>query len=321
MEPRRAQLRFASGTPRMVLLALATGLLILVAVISPRAQQAEATGFLADDYYMCFEFFGPSPALSIGIDTKIDDLQGWIVREATLLCAPALVDGRGDLAQPHIRCHRPEIFSGGPGTPTLVPPQAIDVQTQFRVEFQLTVAVEGGVAHLCVPASIGAASFPALPKYHCYAVFSSNGDIGIDVSVATAYGTRTVTIERPRNFCASAILSGSNVPGGQKGSLDEPSLLCYQVTSPAFEEPVLTVHTQFVSPQVPTNLGQAELLCVGATQDISVGGVAEIDQLTSRGLAASESDSALPAAFTIALAAAAGLLLGAAALTFVRRSR
>ena len=93
MEPRRAQLRFASGTPRMVLLALATGLLILVAVISPRAQQAEATGFLADDYYMCFAFFGPSPALSIGIDAKIDDPPGWTVREATTRWSPALYDG------------------------------------------------------------------------------------------------------------------------------------------------------------------------------------------------------------------------------------
>ena len=295
----------------------AATVILLVLAFSARAPEAEATSFLPEENYMCFDFFGPVAGVSaFSVDTKFDQDHLYRPIEGTLLCASARKNGLGNLAEPPLRCHRPEILNTGGGTPTAVPPQLFDVVTQFGVETDLSLFVSptGPYDALCVPASVGVATLPTAPYYYCYAIFPSPDPQGVDVSVETAYGTQTVTVGRARTICASAIMDNA------KGSLDEPTLVCYDVTSPPFTQPQLTVYTQFISPQAPTTLGLPELLCVGATQDVSVGGIAEIDSVARERLDAAGGSSGAPTAIIAMLAAAAALLLGAAGLAYTRRS-
>ena len=80
----RANLGFV-GVAFALVMSAATAIL-LVLVFSARTPEAEATSFLPEENYMCFDFFGPVAGVSaFSVDTKFDQDHLYRPIEGTLL--------------------------------------------------------------------------------------------------------------------------------------------------------------------------------------------------------------------------------------------
>jgi hypothetical protein len=202
----------------------------------------------------------------VNLQTQFGAEPGVAVGPGTLLCAPALKNGAGDLGAPHLRCHQ----IAGPAVN-----DDIAIVTQFVTEHQIII---GAPQQLCVPASQQiinppgppAGPVPPGPYYKCYAAPGSFNPPDV-VNVQTKFGLENgVNVNLGSLYCAPTLKNGS-------GTLNVPALRCHDTAGGVLPAFIIRLFTQFFAPEVPDQpLGPAKTLCVPATKVQGVGGVAEL---------------------------------------------
>jgi hypothetical protein len=213
-------------------------------------------------HYREYEITGPAAGVTVDIQTQFGLDNGVVVGPPWALLAPALKNGNGYLAAPHLLAYHI--------TSSQDPPYAVKLTTQFGVHESVEV---GPAAFLVVPADkqvLAPDPLPPLgyvptdPHYECYEVLDETGPVAVDLQ--TQFGSETgVNVYYLAYMCAPAVKYVDGVP---YGDLTYPDIACYTTTTSPDPPHIVNLWTQFEPDGWPTPVYESYMLCVPAEKEI-----------------------------------------------------